>query len=436
MPSPRNGLSKLAVFAGAVLLAFHTSGGVAQPITVKLWFHEHPPRNAVDEKAIAAFEAENPDIHIERTLIPYSEFGTKLLTAFATGATPDLFNQVTLELGQYYAAGLLAPIDMKAAGFADQAALDVHFQQGALAGITFAGKVYGLPTEVSDYYCYANNRLWAEKGLDPAKNFPKTWEEMVDVAGKLTVRDASGVPTRRGFDFNWAGSVYMWMQFNPMVSQLGGHMVDETAYTAELNTPQVAKTFQYWADWVNRYRLGGPQYPESRPAFLAGEIATDCSMGIWGVPLIEKAGIEYTPFPVPRWSGAVRDNGFDNYAYYLMVNSKSSPEVQAAAWKFARFYTNYAPELFSAAGLFVPTPELLASKEAMSGRGMDVYLSELSKSNFSPRIAGFNAVGDALLRARDRIVQGNEPVADTLRGLNDEVNRILVREKAKAEAAR
>jgi multiple sugar transport system substrate-binding protein len=432
MPS----LLKPATFAGAVLLALHASMDIAAATTIKLWFHEHPPRNAVDEKAIAAFEKQNPGIHIERTLIPYSEFGTKLLTAFATGAAPDLFNQVTLELGQYYAAGLLAPIDMKAAGYSDQAALDRQFQQGALAGITFAGKVYGLPTEVSDYYCYANNKLWAEKGLDPAKDYPKTWEQMVDVAEKLTVRDPSGVPARRGFDFNWSGSVYMWLQFNPMVSQLGGQMVDETTYSAKLNTPEVAKTFQYWADWANRYHLGGPQYPESRPAFLAGEIATDCSMGIWGVPLIEKAGIAYTPFPVPRWSGAAKDNGFDNYAYYLMVNAKSPPEVQAAAWKFARFYTNYASDLFSTAGLFVPTPELLASKEAMSGRGMDVYLSELSRSNFSPRIAGFNAVGDALLRARDRIVQGNTPVADVLPGLDEEVNRILVREKAKAEASR
>ncbi len=53
---------------------------------------------------------------------------------------------------------------------------------------------------------------------------------------------------------------------------------------------------------------------------------------------------------------------------------------------------------------------------------------------FSPRIPGFSAAGDALLRARDRIVQGGGPINGVLAGLDTEVNQILAREEAKAKA--
>ena len=363
--------------------------------------------------------------------MPFADFGPKLTTAFATGTAPDLFNQFSIEVGQYKASGLIAPMDLAAAGFTDDAALHARFLNG-LDGITFDGKVYGMPTEVSNFFCYTNNAIWKAKGLDPVKDFPKTWEDMVAVAEKLTTRDASGVPVKRGFDFNWNGSIFMWLIVNPMVRQAGGSLVDESSYKATMNTPELAKTFQYWADWANKWKLGGPQYTDSRTAFLAGDLATECSMGIWGAPQIEAAKIEYTAFPAPRWKDAKSDNGFDAYAFYLMVNSKSSPEVQKAAWKFARFYTDHGIEFFQKAGLFVPTPDLVDSDDVKKNTTVPVYLQELGKAAFSPRIPGFNAIGDAMLQARDRIVQGGEPMNDVLANLNDEVNGILTREKAKA----
>ncbi|MCF6108427.1 extracellular solute-binding protein [Mesorhizobium muleiense] len=424
----------ISLMVGATIaglsLASHAS---AQATTVQLWLHEHPPRHVIDEEIIAAFEAQNPEVDVQLTLMNHTDMGTRLLTGLATGSGPDLFNFLSTDIGQYYASGFLAPLDVAAAGFGSAQELDQQFLQGSLAGITFDGVPYGLPTEVSDYYCYANRALWKEAGLDPAVDYPKTWEELIDIAEKLTVRDGAGNPTRRGFDFNWNGNFFMWTQFEPMVRQLGATMVGED-YTAHLNTPEVAKVYQYWADWANKYRLGGSQYPYSREAFYAGEIATDCSIGIWGVPLMAQNKIDFSVFPVPRWSDAKSDNGFGNYAYYLMVNKRSTPEVQAAAWKFARFYTTYQAKLFTDAGLFVPAPETIALDAAKSTAGMDVYLSEFSKSFFPARIAGFAAVGDAFVRARDRIVQGNEEIAPVLESLQAEVDGILASEKAAAEA--
>ena len=201
-------------------------GALADPVTVRFWIHEHPPRLPVEQEILAAFAKAHPDIKIEYTVMPFADFGPKLTTAFATGSAPDLFNQFSVDVGQYKAANLIVPMDLAAAGFADDAALHARFLNG-LDGITFGGKAYGLPTEVSNFFCYTNNKMWKEKGLDPAKDFPKTWEDMVTVAEKLTTRDAAGVPVKRGFDFNWNGSIFMWLIVNPMVRQAGGSLVDE-----------------------------------------------------------------------------------------------------------------------------------------------------------------------------------------------------------------
>jgi multiple sugar transport system substrate-binding protein len=174
----------------------------AEQVTLRMWMHEHPPRIPIDKQIVAEFEKANPDIKIDHEIIPVAEYPTKLLTAFAAGSGPDIFNQSSMLVAQYYNARILAPIDYAAMGLANEAALTSQYSSG-FDGIRFQGKLYGIPTEVSNWACFANNAIWREAGLDPDKDFPKNWEGLPAVAEKLTQRDVNGVPRRRGFDFNW-----------------------------------------------------------------------------------------------------------------------------------------------------------------------------------------------------------------------------------------
>ncbi len=62
-----------------VLLAVLTSAVVAQDtVTVKLWMHDHPPRVPLDKDQIAKFEADNPSIKVEYTVVPDQEWDTTL----------------------------------------------------------------------------------------------------------------------------------------------------------------------------------------------------------------------------------------------------------------------------------------------------------------------------------------------------------------------
>ncbi len=341
--------------------------------------HEHPPRIPIDKQIVAEFEKANPDIKVDHEIIPVAEYPTKLLTAFAAGSGPDIFNQSSMLVAQYYNAHILAPIDYAAMGLANEAALTSQYSSG-FDGIRFQGKLYGIPTEVSNWACFANNAIWREAGLDPDKDFPKTWEALPAVAEKLTQRDVNGVPRRRGFDFNWPNRATFWFMPNTMLHQLGATMIDEENYKATIDTPAARKVFHYFQDWANKYRLGGPQYTDTRTDFLGGRLATDCSFGIWGIPQMKAAKIDWSVHPAPRFEGAVSDNGIDIYAFYMMVNARSSPAAQKAAWKLVRFYTDHAAELFAGAGLFVPRKEVTDSEAYKNNPAAPFFLAELKKA--------------------------------------------------------
>lgn len=418
------------ILRAAALLGLWAGPAAAQPTTIRMWMHEHPPRIAIDKALIAEFEKANPDIKVQYEVIPVAEYSTKLITAFAAGSGPDLFNNSSTLAAQYFAAKILAPVDYAAMGLKDQPALEGKYATG-LDGIRFQGKLYGVPTEVSNWACFANNAIWKEAGLDPAKDWPKTWEALPAVAEKLTQRDQNGVPRRRGFDFNWMIPGTFWFTPNTMMHQLGQDMVDEDAYKAQLDTPAGRRTFQFVQDWVVKLRLGGPQYTDSRTEFLAGKLAAECSFGIWGIPQMVNAKVDWTVLPVPRWSDAKADLGMDAYAFYMMVNARSAAPAQKAAWKLARFYTDHGIQLFAGAGLFVPRLEVVMSEAFGGNKAADFFMAELKKARFSPRVVGYAQVLDAIIRGRDKIVQG-EKVEAVLPVMNEEVNTIMNRERTRA----
>ena len=424
----------LLVALVAMLLVSFGAAAQDQPVTVRLWMHEHPPRVPLDEELLAQFQEENPNITVEYTVVPAPEWAITLATAMASGAGPDLFNVDSFSVGDFFVQGNLVPIDAVAAGYADQQALIDSYAAGEamLGGATFDGQLYGLPTEWSAYACYTNNALWEAAGLDPVADFPTTWEDMQGVAEQLTVRDANGAITQRGYDFRWGPAIFMFLSFNAMVQQLGGNMVDETNYTANIDTPEVRQVMQYWNDWANTWGLGGAQYTDDRTDFLGGALATVCSVGNWFAPQADDAGITYTIHPIPRFAEATNDNGFASYGYMYAVNSQAAPEVQAAAWKLAGFMTQFPDRYLETAGLFQPKAEFVESEAFQQNPIMPVFVDELSKDIFNPRIAGFNEVADALLRARDRVISGGEDMDTVLADAQTEVTDILARAQAAA----
>ena len=142
-----------------------------------------------------------------------------------------------------------------------------------------------------------------------------------------------------------------------MFHQQGKDMVDpqtgKMAFDTPAGRPRASST---WSTMSNKYRLGGPQYGDARSDFLGGKLGIECSFGLFGIPQMKTANLQYTIKPGAALRRRDSDNGFDAYAFYMMVNARSTPANQKAAWKFARMYLDRSIELFEKAGLFVAAP--------------------------------------------------------------------------------
>ena len=132
------------------------------------------------------------DVKVELIYVPNNAYmdGTKLQTAFAAGAGPDLFIISPGDFLRYYNGGVLLDLTP----LMEQAAQD-DFYPNVIASRMVDGKIYGLPQEVEPMAMYYSLDAFNEAGLTD-KDIPTTWEDLLYVAKKLTNKEFWALPYR------------------------------------------------------------------------------------------------------------------------------------------------------------------------------------------------------------------------------------------------
>jgi multiple sugar transport system substrate-binding protein len=148
------------------------------------------------EDMIARYQAEHPNITIERTVIPFGDLKTRVIQAAATGTMPDIVIIDNPDHQSMAAQGAFADITDIVADWPD---VEQYFE-GPWASTVYQGRNYGVPFKSNATALFYNADLLAEAGYDSP---PETWEELQEVAAALTEGDRygfcfSGVATEEG----------------------------------------------------------------------------------------------------------------------------------------------------------------------------------------------------------------------------------------------
>ncbi|MBO9605113.1 MAG: sugar ABC transporter substrate-binding protein [Paenibacillaceae bacterium] len=149
----------------------------------------------ISKDDIAAFEAANPTIKIVREDVT----ATKLAAQIATGEAPDIIRVngvqelpsfvikgVALDLSPYFQkSALLKADDMLPVA-------DVYRFDGKNVG---KGPIYGFPKDWSpDFSIWYNKKLFAAAGVpEPDAKTPMTWNQLFDLAKKMTIKSGDNV---------------------------------------------------------------------------------------------------------------------------------------------------------------------------------------------------------------------------------------------------
>ncbi|GHU21812.1 ABC transporter substrate-binding protein [Spirochaetia bacterium] len=383
-------MKKLSCLTGVLLVSvslFAAGTGEKEtgPVTISVWTHEDPNRTRIEERYMQEFMAANPNIKIERTTQSSTKMIELVQTAFAANQGPDIFNLSIEDEYAYIANGRVSPVNYQAAGYANKAALIDAYAAGFLDPVTINGNIYGLPLELTNWCIYINKKVFRSAGLDPEKDYPKTWEEMVTVSEKLVIRNGN-IIERRGFDFRYP---YYLVAMVPMVEQLGGKLVSDDGKTAIVGDAAWLNFLRYMREWgPSGKNLGSPTYTAARSLFNRDN--NDIAMATTGLyqqgriradnPAFFESN-EWMVIPYPKFQNAVKDVAGCYYGHYYMVNAQSSPAKQEAAWKLIGYMLSHAEEYLSEVSLIQPTKALFNSPTYKNMPYSNVFTNDMERGH-------------------------------------------------------
>ncbi|MBN9008897.1 MAG: extracellular solute-binding protein [Rhizobiales bacterium] len=156
----------------------------ADKTVIKFWDNQQTESglSVFQQEAVKRFEAENPDIKVEVTTIPYPEYQQRLLTAVQAGNGPDVSTVDQIWNSAFAVAGAIQPLD----DLAKQAGIKAEtFFPGAWESANYNGQLWGIPFNVDVwFFAFVNKKLFQDAGVDPASIV--TWQGLEAAAPKLT----------------------------------------------------------------------------------------------------------------------------------------------------------------------------------------------------------------------------------------------------------
>jgi multiple sugar transport system substrate-binding protein len=415
-----------------LMLVFFTFIVFAAQIELIFWTHEDPNRTPLEEKYIQEFEKMYPDVKITRVTYPSGKISEVILTAFAASKGPDIFNMEIQNEYPYIINGRVAPINLEALGLKSFDELKKEYIKGALDPVTYDGEIYGLPLELTNWAVFVNKKYFREVGLDPDKDYPKTWEEMMEISEKLVIRDGE-ILKRRGFDFRYP---YYLTFFLPMVEQLGGKLISDDKKTAIVNDEAWLKVLKYMKDWgPNGKNLGSPTYTNARKLFNKdNNTVSMCLSGLYQIdriradnPEFYESG-EWMVIPYPVFEDAVNDVRCNYYGHYYMVNAQSSKEKQYWAWKFISFMLSHPEDYLLNVGLVQPKISLINSEVFKNYPYADVFIKDMEKSHSVPLLINGPQFNQLIREAVESVMLTDTTPEEALKILKEKANELLKEE--------
>ncbi|MFC7391410.1 extracellular solute-binding protein [Scopulibacillus cellulosilyticus] len=304
-------------------------------VTITYWQYTFPSKVKEMNTLIQKFEKENPDIKVVAQDFPYEKYNQKIAAAMNANKGPDIMNLYYGWLPQYEKKGYIQPIPED---FMSTKQIDQYYIP-MVKSSKIHGKYYGLPTAVRSLALFWNKDLFKKAGLDPNKP-PKTWDELIRDAKKMTKRKSNGQYEQEGFAWNVEGQGYHTFE-EVFLRQWGVTPFSKDGKKVQWNaSPNGLKAFKYWINMTKKHHIGDQNFLQNyNTAFQAGKagMMIDGSFDIAAIKDAAKFKWGVTTLPV-RNEGGVKSN-FGSYWTNSIAKGVNGKKLKASE-KFLKFLTS------------------------------------------------------------------------------------------------
>lgn len=302
-------------------------GGMAwaEPVTLKFWDNQQTESglSQFQQAAVDRFMAENPDIKVEVTTIPYPEYQQRLLTAVQGGNAPDVATLDQIWVGAFAEAGAIADLTDFAAGAG--LARDAFFG-GAWDSAVVNDRLYGIPFNVDVWqFSFYNQDLLSAAGVNPQDL--TTFAGLRAAAEKLTGDGKFGVGL---FGHRGEDTVVV---VNSFIFSNGGEILDASGACALDKAPAV-EALEYLQDLAKFAPEGilNASSGSMRELFLNGSLAIE----FW--PALEQPTLQASKvnWGFVKGTAGAGDKAVGTFGGWNLAVFEGSPNKEAAQ-KFIEF---------------------------------------------------------------------------------------------------
>jgi len=358
----------------AIALVFVPLVSLAQE-TVELtyWHHEAPAhRVAAHQQVIELFEKEYPNIKIHQEVVMWGDAWPKTLAAIEAGNPPDFQYSIPDLLLTVYRANAIVPIT----DIVKEMDKKYHFFPGQIAPYHYKDEYWGVPIWTM-VFLLTYRPSYFEEYVGTTEP-PKTWEEFLDYAEKLT-----HAPDLYGIGLGGAKNLMVDEQAYCIMTTLGAKFFDEKGNII-FDSPKTIRALKFYKELF--------QYtPPGADAWSWGEMELNIAAGTVAMapyfPSVQKRFHEeldssdyagaHMPYPPDGKPGTITYPN-EVHVYRQTVAKGHLPAVEKYIKFVLRPEINYILTAVQEPGGFYPTTEA-ASKAPEFWK--DPVISRFKKTN-------------------------------------------------------
>jgi multiple sugar transport system substrate-binding protein len=315
-----------------------SSSSSSEAKTLTYWASNQSPSLADDKKNLAPvlkqFQQQT-GIKVNLQVIGWPDLYSKILAATTSGKGPDVLNIGNTWAASLQATGAFLPFGDKefSAIGGKSKFVEASLKTGGVPGkpptsVPYLGLAYGL---------YYNKKMFSDAGLQP----PKTWEELVSDAKKLTS------PSKGVYGMAMEGGSYTeGVHFAFIFGQQHGADPFDSSGKPDFTSQGMIDGVKQYVDLMGTDKVVNPssaQYkngPEAPGDFAKGKAAMLMSQNNADNTL-QADGMkssEYGVVPIPAPSNAVKDTA--SFVAGINLSIFNNTKNKAGALKFVKFMTS------------------------------------------------------------------------------------------------
>jgi len=372
------------------------------------------------QKLVPEFEKQNPGIKVKVQMVPWTAAQEKLVTAYASDNSPDVYQLGNTWVPQFSALGAIEELNAWVAK-SSEIKKEKYFD-GIWDTNVLDKEVFGIPWYVDTRVMFYRKDMLAKAGYNSP---PKTWDELYDCAKKIkknlpTEKYPIYIPTNE-----WAPFVIFGLQAN-------ANLLKNNATYGNFQSKEFQQAFSFLINFIKEKLapMSVSQVTNIYQAF-AGEYLNMYISGPWNINEFKKwmtgnLADKWMTAPLPNISGD-KYPGISLAGGSSLVISKHSKK-KAFAWKFVEYLSTPKVQL----ELYHLINDLPAVKAAWNDPSLkdDVYLKafykQLQNVVATPKIPEWEQiVFSKLQQYAEYTARGTMSVDEAMKAMDLDVNKIL-----------